>query len=810
MADKTEWDSAVVEPAPTEDRLPDEAREPGPHHGGAPQRPTSLVGADVPHDNAISHVTGTVQYTEDLAAGLAGVLHAWPVQAPIARGRIVALDAAAALAAPGVVKVLTIDDIPGTNQIAFAGDQPLIHPEVVHEGQAVAWVLAETRQQAIDGALAVRVEYERLPAVLTLDEAIAADEWLFEPMHLLTGDAAAALASAAHVVTGTTVFGGQEHLYFECQTALAQVDSEGQVVVHSSTQAPASTQGAVAAVLGVALHQVTVESLRMGGAFGGKETQADPVAAVAALGSVLTRRPVLVRLDRAADSTLTGKRHPGRAEWRIGFDADLRIVGLTADIVLDGGWCADLSQAVVARALCHIDNAYLIPAADVLGRAARTNKTSQTAFRGFGGPQGMFVIEDIMGRAALRLGVEPDELRRRNFYRPGERTPYQQEVNAADRLGLVWEQARTDADYDRLRREVDAFNAAHEHTKRGLAITPVKFGVSFNQTFLNQAGALVHVYRDGTVLVSHGGTEMGQGLHTKMLMVAAEELGIPLRSVRLAPTRTDKVPNSSATSASTGADLNGYAVQDACAQIIARLRTVAAELLETDAAGVTFADGVVSGGGRSLPWAEVVEGAYVRRVQLWSSGFYSTPGLSWNAAGGVRGTPFKYFVYDAGVTQVEVDGDTGAYRWLSADLACDAGDSLAPLLDVGQIEGAYVQGVGWLTQEELLWDTSDDPGRRGRLATRAFSTYKIPGLLDIPERLGVRLMTGFGGDGSIHGSKAVGEPPLMLAFSAFEALRDAVAAFGPPRHEVVLPAPATPEAVYWAIKDARAAAGRAG
>ena len=806
MADKRDWDSAVVEPAPAEDHLPDEARRPRPDHGAAPQRPTSLVGSDVPHDNALTHVTGTVHYTEDLAAGAVGVLHGWPVQSPIARGRIVELDAAAALALPGVVRVLTIDDIPGTNQIAFAGDEPLIHPEVVYEGQAVCWVLAETRQQAIDGALAVRVEYEQLPAILTLEEAIAADEWLFEPMHLVAGDAAGALASAPHVFEGTTVFGGQEHLYFECQTALGQVDSEGQVVVHSSTQAPAATQGAVAAALGLPLHQVTVESLRMGGAFGGKETQADAVAAIAALGSVLTRRPVLVRLDRAVDSTLTGKRHPGRAEWRVGFDDDLRIVALTCDLVLDGGWCADLSEAVVARALCHIDNAYRLPHADVLGRAARTNKTSQTAFRGFGGPQGMFVIEDIMGRAALRLGVPADDLRRRNFYRSGERTPYQQELPAADRLGLVWEQARADADYDSLRRDVDAFNAAHEHVKRGLAITPVKFGVSFNQTFLNQAGALVHVYRDGTALVSHGGTEMGQGLHTKMLLVAAEELGVPLRFVRLAPTRTDKVPNSSATSASTGADLNGFAVQDACAQIITRLRPVAAELLETDAAGVTFAEGVVSGGGRTLEWPTLVEAAYVRRVQLWSSGFYSTPGLSWNAKGGVRGTPFKYFVYDAGVTQVEVDGDTGAYRWLSADLACDAGDSLSPLLDVGQIEGAYVQGVGWLTQEELLWDTSDDPRRRGRLATRAFSTYKIPGLLDIPERFRVRLMPGFGGDGAIHGSKAVGEPPLMLPFSAFEALRDAVAAFGPPRREVVLRAPATAEAVYWAIEDARAAA----
>jgi len=799
--DTAGWDSGFVQDAPRGDALPPEARAAG--AGPAGRRPASIVGTDVPHDNAIAHVTGTVRYTEDLASGLAGVLHAWPVQAPVPRARIESLDAAPALAVPGVVRVLTREDIPGTNQIAFAGDEPLIHPEVVYEGQAVAWVLAETRQAARDGAAAVAVAYEPLPAVLTLEEAERAGEWLFEPMRMIAGDAEGALAAAAHVFTGVTTFGGQEHLYFECQTALAQVDSEGQVVVQSSTQAPAATQDAVAAVLGVPLHQVTVESLRMGGAFGGKETQANPIAAIAALGAVLTRRSVLVRLDRPTDTSLTGKRHPGRAEWRVGFDADGLLAALRCTITFDGGWCADLSEAVVARALCHLDNAYVIPHVDAVGRAARTNKTSQTAFRGFGGPQGMFVIEDIMGRCAPLLGLAPDELRRRNFYAPGQRTPYGQVVGKADRLDVVWRQAREDAGYDALRAEVDAFNAAHAHVKRGLAITPVKFGVSFNQTFLNQAGALVHVYRDGTVLVSHGGTEMGQGLHTKMLLVAAHELGVPLRSVRLAPTRTDKVPNASATSASTGADLNGNAVADACRQIAGRLRGVAAEALGVPAGEVRFADGRVSGGDAELAWADLVERAYESRVQLWSSGFYATPGLSWSAAGGVRGTPFKYFVYDAGVTLVEVDAATGAYRWLRADLVCDAGASLDPLIDVGQIEGAYVQGVGWLTQEELLWDASPDPRRRGRLATRAFSTYKIPGLLDVPEHLRVRLMPGFGGDGSIHGSKAVGEPPLMLAFSAFEALRDAVAAFGPSGREVVLDAPATPETVYWAIRSAR-------
>jgi hypothetical protein len=480
---------------------------------------------------------------------------------------------------------------------------------------------------------------------------------------------------------------------------------------------------------------------------------------------------------------------------------------LDATLTSDGGWSLDLSEPVLARALCHVDNAYFVPHVRLHGRIARTHKTSQTAFRGFGGPQGMMVVEDVLGRCAPLLGVAADDLRRRNFYVEGQTTPYGQVVRHPQRLARAWQQLLDTARFAERTAEVERFNAEHEHRKRGLAVTPVKFGISFNFTAFNQAGALVHVYKDGSVLVNHGGTEMGQGLHTKMLQVAATALGVPWSTVRLAPTRTDKVPNTSATAASSGADLNGGAVKHACEQLRSRLAEVAAVRLGTRPEDVRFVDGTVRGSdpdGEQVPWAEVVRLAYFARVPLSAAGFYRTEGLRWDSTR-MQGEPFKYFAYGVAAAEVEVDGFDGSYRTRRVDIVHDAGDSLSPLIDIGQIEGGFVQGAGWLTLEDLRWDESDGPAR-GRLATQAASTYKLPSLSEMPEEFSVALLEDAAEDGAVYGSKGVGEPPLMLAFSVREALRQAAAAFGPPGTSVDLASPATPEVVWWALQRARRAA----
>ena len=767
----------------------------------------SVVGQEIPHESAALHVTGRALYTDDLIARTRDALHAWPVQAFHAHARVTRLDTAPALEVPGVVRVLTADDVPGVNDAGVKHDEPLFPSEVMFHGHAVCWVLGESIEAARLGAERVEVDYEPLPSLVTLHEAIAAESFQGARPTLRRGDPDAALASAAHVVEGEFEFGGQEHFYLETQASLAMVDEGGQVFVQSSTQHPSETQEIVAHVLGLRSHEVTVQCLRMGGGFGGKEMQPHGYAAIAALGATLTGRPVRLRLNRSQDITMSGKRHPFHASWTAGFDEDGHIVALRATLTSDGGWSLDLSEPVLARALCHVDNAYWIPDIEVHGRIAKTNKTSQTAFRGFGGPQGMLVIEDILGRTAPLLGLAPEELRRRNLYVPGQTTPYGQPVRHAERLLRIWQAVEESAEVTRRQREIAEFNAAHRHTKRAIAITPVKFGISFNLTAFNQAGALVHVYKDGSVLVNHGGTEMGQGLHTKMLQVAATALGVPLAGVRLAPTRTDKVPNTSATAASSGADLNGGAIKDACEQIRGRLAEVAARRLGIHPADVRFADGKVTGIGfhdTVLDFAEVVHDAYHQRIQLSAAGFYRTEGLHWDASR-MQGEPFKYFAYGVSASEVEVDGFTGAYRLRRVDIVHDVGDSLSPLVDIGQIEGGFVQGAGWLTLEELRWDDSDGPAR-GRLATQAASTYKLPSFSEMPEVFNVTLFEQATEDGVVYGSKAVGEPPLMLAFSVREALRAAAGAFGPQGHSVQLSSPATPEAVFWAVEEARAAA----
>lgn len=770
------------------------------------QRPGSgPVGAPLPHEDAALHVTGTALYTDDLTDRYPGVLHAYPVTSTVAHGRVTALRTEPALAVPGVVRVLTADDVPGVNDSGAQHDEPLFPAEVMFHGQAVCWVLGESLEAARLGAAAVQVEYDALPVLADIPSAIEAQRFQGRQPVVQRGDLAAGFAGAAHVFSGQTWINGQEHFYLETHAALAVVDESGQVLVHSSTQHPSESQDIVGHVLGLPAHRVTVQCLRMGGGFGGKEMQPHGYAALAALGATLTGRPVRVRLPRHLDMTMSGKRHGYLGVWRVGFDTQGHIVALDVTLTADGGWSLDLSEPVLARALCHVDNAYWLPNVRIHGRIAQTNRTSQTAFRGFGGPQGMLVIEDIFGRCAPLLGVDVEGLRERNFYQDGQSTPYGQPVRHPERIQRVWGQVLDEADYRQRQADIDAFNAAHPDRKRALAVTPLKFGISFNFTALNQGGALVLVYKDGSVLVNHGGTEMGQGLHTKMLQVAATALGVTMAEVRLAPTRTDKVPNTSATAASSGADLNGAAIKNACEQIRGRLVEVAADELGVAPDAVRIADSVVSAAGtdRILTWAELTATAYVRRVQLSAAGFYRTEGLSWDGAL-ATGSPFKYFAYGAAATEVEVDRFTGAYLVRRVDIVHDVGDSLSPLIDVGQVEGGFIQGLGWMTLEELVWDTSDGPGR-GRLLTRGASTYKLPSLSELPEQLNVTLLSDATEEGAVYGSKAVGEPPLMLALSVREALRQAVAAFAgdSARASVDLPVPATPEAVFWAVERVR-------
>ena len=732
----------------------------------------STAGLPLPHESARGHVTGEALYTDDLLDRFPGLLHAWPVLAPHAHARLTRLDPQPALSQQGVAYVLTERDVTGENDTGPAvHDEPLFPREVMFYNQPVAWVLADSLETARLGAARVVAEYEPLSAVLTIEEAIAANSFLTAPLRLTRGDVSAISTSALRL-EGELAIGGQEHFYLETQSAIAWVDESGAMSLQVSTQHPAETQEIVARVLGLARHDVTVECLRMGGAFGGKEVQANAWAAVAALGAWKTGRPVRVRLTRQLDMALTGKRHPYLARYEAGFATNGRIEAVRLALYSDGGWSLDLSEPVMWRSLFHCDNAYHLPAVEAIGRVCRTHKTSQTAFRGFGGPQAMLAIEEILSQAAFRLGLPAHVVRERNLYRPGQTTHYGQAVQEAERIRMVWDRVKETSGFERRRAEIDSFNAQQMHVKRGLAITPVKFGISFTATLFNQAGALVLLYRDGSVQVNHGGTEMGQGLFTKIRQIAADTLGVSLERVRIMPTRTDKVPNTSATAASSGTDLNGAAVLDACLQLKTRLDAVAQ--------------------GRPMPFADLCETAYRQRVPLFAQGFYRTPEIHWDPTTG-QGQPFYYFACGAAVSEVEVDGFTGSYRLLRTDILQDVGDSIAPVIDRGQIEGAFIQGVGWLTIEELLWDG------KGRVATGGASTYKLPAWSEMPEVFEVNFVEGRAERDVVFGSKAVGEPPLMLAISVREALRDAVSAFGS-GEAVTFPSPATPERIFFAIR----------
>jgi len=757
------------------------------------------VGTPVPHESARGHVTGEALYVDDLCGRFPGLLHAWPVQSPHAHAHVIQLDTSLALEVPGVTTVLTEADVPGEgNTGANRHDEPMFPTEVLFHRQPVAWVLGETLEAARLGADAVSAVFEPLPAILTIEDALAAETFLNEPLRIVDGDTSA-ITSNSCVVTGELRIGGQEHFYLETQAALAWIDESGCVSVQSSTQHPSETQEIVARVLGLSKSHVTVECLRMGGAFGGKEVQANPFAAVAALGAWKTRRPVRVRLTRELDIALTGKRHPFLARYTAGVERDGRLDAIRIQLFADGGWSLDLSEPIMWRALFHVDNAYKLHNVEVTGRVCRTHKTSQTAFRGFGGPQGMLVIEDALAQAAQRLGLPAHVVRERNFYREGDETHYGEPVRDAGRIALIWNSLKERSAFDRRRLEIEVDNAATAHRKRGISITPVKFGISFTATFYNQAGAFVLVYRDGTVQVNHGGTEMGQGLFTKIQQIAADTLGIGLAQVRVMPTRTDKVPNTSATAASSGSDLNGAAVEDACFRIRGRLAAAAASVLDCLESEVAFEQGAASAYGRSIAFPALCEVAYKQRVPLFAEGFYRTPEIHFSPKT-ARGRPFHYYAYGAAVSEVEVDGFTGQSRVLRTDILQDVGDSISPLVDRGQIEGGFVQGLGWLTIEELLWDG------KGRVASRGASTYKLPSWSELPDVFNVDMLPRASQPDVVMGSKAVGEPPLMLAISVREAIREAVAAFGgrdEPRRPVTFDSPATPERIYFAVRRAR-------
>ncbi len=754
------------------------------------------AGQPMAHESAGGHVTGSALYTDDLLSRFPGVLHAWPVMSPFAYAAVLTIDTAPALAVAGVVATLTSSDVPGEGDTGpNRHDEPLFPTEVLFHSQPVMWVLGESLEAARLGTAAVLVRYEERTPLVSIESAIQADSFHSPPLRLSRGDRASALAQSAHRLKGEIHIGGQEHFYLETQAAIAWLDESGGVALHSSTQHPSETQEIVARVLGVAKHQVTVECLRMGGAFGGKEVQANTWAAVAALGAQKTGRPVSVRLPRRLDMMLTGKRHPFLTKFEVGFAADGKLEALHLALYADAGWSLDLSEPIVWRAMFHADNCYFLPAVDITGYVVKTHKTSQTAFRGFGGPQGMLVIEDILDRIARTLQLPPELVRQRNFYVEGQTTHYGQTVKDASRIERIWNELKSTSNFVARQQQVAEFNEQNEHHKRGIAITPVKFGISFTATLFNQAGATILIYRDGSVQVNHGGTEMGQGLQTKILQIAADGLGVELGAIRIMPTSTGKVPNTSATAASSGTDLNGAAVLDACAKLRAVLAPVAASMLNCLPDEVHFEQGIVLAAQQKATFAEVVEAAYRQRLPLFASGFYKTPEIHYDPKTG-QGHPFYYYAYGAAVAEVEVDGFTGDMRTLRVDILEDAGNSISPIVDRGQIEGGFIQGAGWLTLEELVWDA------KGRLATNGASTYKLPSWMELPEVFNVGILERAAEPGVVLGSKAVGEPPLMLALSVREAIRGAIAAFGD-GGIVELDSPATPERIYFACSKAR-------
>jgi len=758
------------------------------------ETPTRIVRVPTIHDSAARQVSGTAVFIDDIREP-EGTLHVAPGGAAAAHGRIKRLGLDAVRAAAGVVRVITPADIPGKNDCSpVRGDDPILTESIVDfHGQVLFAVVAETRDAARRAAQLAEIEIEPEPAVITVDQALAAEHRLMPDYTFRKGDSAAALAAGPRRLSGTMLIGGQDHFYLEGQIAFA-IPREDTMFVHSSSQHPCEVQAIIAKMLKLPQAAVIVETRRMGGGFGGKETQAAQWASLAALAAWLTRRPCKVRLDRDDDMCMTGKRHDFRANYDVAFDDTGAIRGYEVMLASRCGYSNDVSSAINDRAMYHADNAYYLPATTIVSKRMKTHTVSNTAFRGFGGPQGMVAIERVIDAIAWSLALDPLDVRKRNFYGNGERdmTPYGMRVTDNVIHELVDTLEKT-SDYRQRRAEVAAFNADSRFLKRGLALTPVKFGISFTNIMLNQAGALVHLYNDGTVHVNHGGTEMGQGLFTKVAQVVAEEFGIDLDRVQITATVTDKVPNASATAASSGSDLNGMAAQAAARTIKMRMIEFAAAQTGVAADQIHFRENQVVIGNRSIPFSEAARRAWEGRISLSSTGFYATPKIHWDRDK-ATGRPFYYFAYGAACAEVLVDVTTGEMKVLRTDILHDVGRSLNPALDLGQIEGAFVQGMGWLTNEELVFHED------GRLLTHAPSTYKIPCSSDVPADLRVGLFSNTNSENTIYRSKAVGEPPLMLGISVFAAIADALHTLAPGK-SVPLDAPATAEAIRRAAKE---------
>ena len=767
-------------------------------------------GTDIIHESAHLHVTGSATYTDDIPE-LAGTLYAALILSPVAHGELIGegIDRAAILKEHGVVAVYTSKDIPGENNCGpINHDDPFLAVgKVEFIGQAVAVVVARNMLYAREAAHKAQVQVKELTPILTIDEAMAAQSFVMPAKGITRGDAAAAIAEAPHQLKGSTETGQQEQFYLEGQITYAVPREDGQMTLYSSTQHPDGNQREAAAALNLNTNDVEVICRRMGGAFGGKEGNASIFSQSAALAAHLLQKPVKLRVNRDDDMTITGKRHDFRIDYEVGYDDDGRILGANIALMSRCGYSTDYSGPVNDRACLHIDNCYYIPNLQLISHRCKTNTQSATAFRGFGGPQGMFGIETVIEQIANSLGKDPLTVRKLNLYQDPTvsgnpatmTTQYNQLIE--DWVGdKVVNQVEAESGYWARREAVNAFNKANTKRKRGLALVPLKFGISFTATMLNQGGALLNIYMDGSVRVNHGGTEMGQGLNTKMAQVCADGLGISTQLVRVTGTDTQKVPNASATSASSGADINGAAIMNATLQMRERLKPVAARMLGCEADEVTFAGDHAHGGGKSVGWKALAKQAWLDRVGLSVTGFYMTPEIQYDFTT-LNGRAFYYYCYGAAVTEVEIDTRTGEW-WLKAvDIVHDAGKSINPAIDKGQIEGAYVQGMGWLTMEECIWD------KKGKLLTHGPSTYKIPVAGDVPEHLKISLFDNHNVKPTPFQSKAVGEPPLMLALSSYFALRDAVSASANHKTVVHMNAPATPERILLACEKAKSAAG---
>ena len=760
-----------------------------------PDRPAA-VHSSLAHDSAIKHVTGQAIYVDDIFEP-AGLLHAYIGTSKTAHGRLKSLNLDAVRALEGVEAVITADDVPGLNDCSpmHTLDEPIFaHDEIEFCGQVLFAVAARDRDTARRAARLAKAEIEELPAILEIEQAMRAESWVAPPHEMNRGDAAGALGASPRRLQGEIRTGAQDHFYLEGQASMAVPGEDGDMMVHSSTQHPSELQHLVAQALSRPDHAVTVEVRRMGGAFGGKETQAAQWAVIAALLADKSGRPVKIRLDRDDDMISTGKRHDFRMRYDAGFDEEGRIQAIDIELAARCGYSADLSGPISDRAMFHSDNAYYLPNVRIRSYRCKTHTVSNTAFRGFGGPQGMMAIERVIDAIAADLGKDPLEVRIANLYgaSPRDITPYCMTVED-NILGELMPELAKSADYRQRREDIARFNRYSPIMKRGIALTPVKFGISFTTTFLNQAGALVHIYKDGSIHLNHGGTEMGQGLLIKVAQVVADAFQVELDRVKITATHTGKVPNTSATAASSGSDMNAMAALNAVEKLLARLKAAAAEEHGVEADEVRYQDGEFVVGDQRIPFEQMVMQAYLARVSLSATGFYRTPRI-WYDRDKARGRPFLYFAYGAAVSEVEVDTLTGEHRLLRVDILHDCGRSLNPAVDMGQIEGGFVQGAGWLTSEEPWWDD------KGALRTHAPSTYKIPTSSDVPEAFHAEIWKGGGNrEPTIHRSKAVGEPPLMLAISVHSAICQAIASLAPNRAPA-LDAPATPERVLMCIR----------